>query len=102
MALHYFERFETDYARAIQTANEFFSLLKQESSFDVEKIPNGSNIFKLIVRGADLEKFRDNLRAKGVLLSMPRPELGGFLVAVNATLNRVDAGTLLKMFKESV
>ena len=102
VALHYFERFETDYARAIQTANEFFSLLKQESSFDVEKIPNGSNIFKLIVRGADLETFRDNLRTKGVLLSMPRPELGGFLVAVNATLNRADAGTLLKMFKESV
>ena len=102
VALHYFERFEADYARAIQTANEFFSLLKQESSFDIEKIPNGSNIFKLIVRGADLETFRDNLRTKGVLLSRPRPELGGFLVGVNATLNRTGAGTLVKMFKENV
>ena len=90
------------YVRAIQTANEFFSLLKQESSFDIEKIPNGSNIFKLIVRGTDLETFRDNLRTKGVLLSRPRPELGGFLVGVNATLNRTDAGTLVKMFKENV
>ena len=102
VALHYFERFEADYARAIQTATEFFSLLKQESSFDIEKIPNGSNIFKLIVRGTDLETFRDNLRTKGVLLSRPRPELGGFLVAVNATLNRTDAGTLVEIFKESV
>ena len=102
VALHYFERFEADYVRAIQTANEFFSLLKQESSFDIEKIPNGSNIFKLIVRGTDLETFRDNLRTKGVLLSRPRPELGGFLVGVNATLNRTDAGTLVKMFKENV
>ncbi len=102
VALHYFERFEADYARAIQTATEFFSLLKQESSFDIEKIPNGSNIFKLIVRGTDLETLRDNLRTKGVLLSRPRPELGGFLVAVNATLNRTDAGTLVEIFKESV
>ena len=102
VALHYFERFEADYARAIQTATEFFSLLKQESSFDIEKIPNGSNIFKLIVRGTDLETFRDNLRTKGVLLSRPRPELGGFLVAVNATLNRTDAGTLVEIFKKSV
>ncbi len=75
VALHYFDGFEADYARAIRTANEFFALLKQESSFDIEKIPNGSNIFKLIVRGTDLETFRDNLRAKGVLLSRPRPEL---------------------------
>ena len=102
VALHYFERFEADYARAIQTATEFFSLLKQESSFDIEKIPNGSNIFKLIVRGTDLETLRDNLRTKGVLLSRPRPELGGFLVAVNATLNRTDAGTLVEIFKKSV
>ena len=102
VALHYFERFEADYARAIQTATEFFSLLKQESSFDIEKIPNGSNIFKLIVRGTDLETFRDNLRTKGVLLSRPRPALGGFLVAVNATLNRTDAGTLVEIFKKSV
>ena len=102
VALHYFEGFEADYARAIQTANEFFALLKQESSFDIEKIPNGSNIFKLIVRGADLVTFRDKLRAKGVLLSRPRPELGGFLVGVNTTLNRTDAGTLVRMFKENV
>ena len=102
VALHYFERFEADYARAIQTANEFFSLLEQESSFDIEKIPNGSNIFKLIVRGADLETFRDHLRAKGVLLSRPRPELGGFLVGVNATLNRTNAVTLVEIFKENV
>lgn len=102
VALHYFESFEADYARAVQTASEFFSLLRQESAFDVETIPNGSNLFKLIVRGVELDGFRDRLRAKGVRLSGPRPELGGFLVGVNATLNRTDARTLAAKFREAV
>ncbi len=102
VGLHYFESFEADYARAVRTANDFFALLKRESSFDIEAIPNGSNIFKLIVRGTDLDTFRSKLRAKSILLSRPRRELGGFLIAVNATLNRTDAVTLVKKFKESV
>jgi threonine aldolase len=102
VALHYFETFEADYAKAVLTAKELFALLNEESSFDIETIPNGSNLFKLIVRGTDLETFRDKLKAKGVLLSSPRPEFGGFLIAVNATLNRTDAVTLARLFKENV
>ncbi len=102
VALHYFESFEAEYARAVRTAKEFFSLLQQESAFDIERIPNGSNLFKLIVRGTDLATFRDKLKGQGVLLSTPRPELGGFLVGVNATLNRTTAGTLVKKLRESV
>lgn len=101
VALYYLDTFEADYANAVQTANELFSLLKKEDSFDIEMIPNGSNLFKLIVRGRDLEMVRKKLRARGVLLSSPRPELGGFVIAVNATLNRTDAGTLAQKFRES-
>ena len=102
VALHYFDTFEAEYAQAVRTANEFFLLLKHERAFDIEMIPNGSNLFKLIVRGVDLETFRDRLRAKGVWLSGPRPALGGFIVGVNATLNRTDAATLAKVFRECV
>ena len=68
VALHYFEGFEAGYREAIRTADAFFSLLKQSAAFDVVKMPNGSNIFRLVVKGTEPETFRANLRAKGVAL----------------------------------
>lgn len=102
VALHHFATFESEFAGAVETAREFISLVKQISAFDVEVIANGSNIFKLIVKGPDPERFRESLRRKGVLLSSPRPELGGFLVTVNPTWNRTTAESLVEMFLESV
>lgn len=99
VALHYFEGFEAGYRDAIRTADAFFSLLKQSSAFEVVKIPNGSNNFRVVVKGTDPERFRANLRAKGVLLSRPRPGLG-FVVTVNQTLNRTNAETLAEAFVE--
>ena len=103
VALHYFDGFEAGYREAIRTADAFFSLLKQNSAFEVLKIPNGSNNFRVVVRGTDPERFRANLRAKGVLLSRPRPSPGlegSFVVTVNQTLNRTSAETLAEAFVE--
>ncbi len=102
VALHYFVHFEADFARAVETAKRFFSLLEKDSPFEIEKIRNGSNNFRLFVKGSDLESLREKLRTKGVLLSRPLPELGGFRVTVNATLNRTDAETLANVFKGAV
>ena len=103
VALHYFDGFEAAYREAIRTADAFFSLLKQNSAFEVLKIPNGSNNFRVVVKGTDPERFRANLRAKGVLLSRPRPSPGlegSFVVTVNQTLNRTNAETLAEAFVE--
>jgi threonine aldolase len=102
VALHYFESFEVVFGAAVKTADNFFALLKQDSSFDVVKIPNGTNIFKVIVKETNLQNFRESLRAKKILLSEPRPWLGGFLVSVNPTWNRMDAETLAGAFKDSI
>ena len=103
VALHYFDGFEAGYREAIRTADVFFLLLKQNSAFEVLKIPNGSNNFRVVVKGTDPERFRANLRAKGVLLSRPRPSPGlegSFVVTVNQTLNRTNAETLAEAFVE--
>jgi threonine aldolase len=102
VALHYLEGFEADFGRAVQTASIFFSLLKQHPSFEVEPIPNGSNIFKLFVKDTDLNRFRENLTAKDVLLPQPRPERDFFFLTVNATWNRTHPETLARKFRESV
>jgi threonine aldolase len=102
VALHYLDRFDADFARAVATAGKFFSLLTQHRSFEISPLPNGSNIFKLRLTGGDPGRFREKLAAKGVLLSSPRPEQGGFLLTVNATWNRTDAETLAGKFQESL
>lgn len=102
VALHYLEGFEADFARAVETAGKFFSLMKAHRSFEIDPIPNGSNIFRLLVKDGDPGRLRENLAAKGVLLSPPRPEQGGFLVTVNATWNRADPETLAGKFQESL
>jgi threonine aldolase len=102
VVLHYFASFEADFAAAVRTAKNFFSELRALPSFDIGMIPNGSNIFRMAVRGTDPRGFRDNLRTHGVLLPPPRGESGEFLVTVNATWNRTDAGTLAEKFKASI
>jgi threonine aldolase len=104
VALHYLDGFEAEFGRAVRTAARFFSVVDDHRSFAVEPMPNGSNIFKLIVKDpdADLDRFRETLKAKGVLLPQPHKEWGGFLLTVNATWNRTDPEALARKLIESV
>lgn len=102
MVLHYIDDFEGEFSRAVKTVESFFTLLQKHSSFEVQRIPNGSNIFKLIVKGANLHDFRKRLRAKNVILPAPNSRLGGFVIKVNPTLNRTNAKALAALFAESV
>jgi threonine aldolase len=102
VALHYLEDFEEEFGRAVQSAARFFSMLEGHRSLGVEPIPKGSNIFRLQLKNDDPNRFRDNLRSRGVLLPQPRPEGADFLLTVNATWNRMDPETLAGKFNESV
>ena len=102
LALHYCESFTSDFASAVSISKEFFSRLKEHPSFGVTNVSRGTNLVKLAVRSDDLENFRKKLRERGVLVSRPRSEWGGFLVSVNPTLNRTKAETLASQFIEAL
>jgi len=102
VALYYFDDFEAGFHQAIRTAEGFISRLEQHAAFEVVKIPNGSNLFRVLIEGTDTETFRANLRKRGVMLSPPRPGLEGFVVAVNPTWNRTSAEALAKAFVDSL
>jgi threonine aldolase len=102
VALHYFESFEGEFAHAVRVADELVSMLVQTDSFRVERIPKGSNIFRLRVRGVETNRFRDGLDERGVRLSTPRSDSGDFLIAVNATWNRSSAEALARKFQDAV
>src|SRR4029077_1914167 len=53
VALHFFEGFPERYAQAIDTSERVTATLQGNSRFEVPRVPNGTNIFYLRVKGID-------------------------------------------------
>jgi threonine aldolase len=92
VALHHLDGFGERYSRAVAISEEWIRGLQRHEAFVVERIPSGTNLFRLRVRGTDPAAFQKRLAARGVLL--PAPQGDAFLVGVNETLNRTTAPEL--------
>jgi threonine aldolase len=98
VALYYVRSFLDDYANALNTAEKFFVLLGTNKTFRVEKLSNGTNIFKLHVKGVNLQEFRQKLQQKNIHIPPPAEKGGGFFMKTNVTLNRISPEELAKAF----
>ena len=101
IALHYADSFLPDYAKAMKNFNEFEKLLTKQKHFKIERIPNGSNVFKLFVETDNIEAFRENLEKENIILPKPATE-NMFKLKINTTLNNMAAKDLVNSFKESI
>jgi threonine aldolase len=99
VALHYLAGFEDRYRRAVRTADDFIAALAPHGAFAVERIPAGTNLFRLRLKSGDAAAFRKRLEPSGILL--PAPQGNGFLIGVNETLNRTTAAQLAEAFVRS-
>lgn len=96
VALHYLDGFGPRYAAAVNVSEEWIRGLQPHQAFTVERIPSGTNLFRLRVRGTDASAFQKRLAARGVLLAPPQGDT--FLIGVNETLNRTTAAELTGHF----
>jgi threonine aldolase len=92
VAQHYLDGFGERYAAAVKISEQWIRLLGRHDRFTVERIPLGTNLFRLRVGGTDPVAFQKRLADAGVMLAAPQQ--GTFLVAVNETLNRTTAQAL--------
>jgi threonine aldolase len=99
VALHYMQGFSDRYRTAVQTSEELIRAIGRHDAFAVERIPSGTNLFRLRLRAGDAAAFQKRLVAQGILLSAPNQ--GAFLVGVNETLNRMKAAELIDAFVQS-
>ena len=90
------EGFGDRFGRAVSISEDLIRGLGGDDRFKIERIPAGTNLFRLRVRGVDAASFRKRLAARGVMLSSPQGD--AFLVGVNETLNRTTAARLLEAF----
>ncbi len=101
VALHYADKFLPEYKKAMQQFDEFEKLIAQENSFKIEKIPNGTNVFKFYVKNTDVEQFRKNLAKENIILPKAKTE-NMFKPKINITLNNLSAKELVKKFKNAL
>ena len=97
VALHYLQGFSERYTRAVGISEEVIRGLEGVDGLEIERIPNGTNLFWLRVLRTAAASLRTRLAARGILLSTPSDD-GTFLVGINETLNRTTADELIDAF----
>ena len=100
VALHYQTGFSDRFSRAVRISEDVIRALRQNDAFVVDRIPSGTNLFRLRVRARDPVEFQKRLARRGVMLSAPQGDV--FLVGVNETLNRTTAGDLTDAFVRAI
>jgi threonine aldolase len=100
VARHYFDGFSQRYATAVRVSEDWIRALQRQDAFAVERIPSGTNLFRLKVRGTDPAAFRKRLAARGVMLAAAQGD--SFLIGANETLNRTTATELADAFARAL
>jgi threonine aldolase len=93
VALHFFDGFPERYAQAVATSEKVITALQSDSRFQVARVPNGSNIFFLRVKGVEAGVFQRRVQDAGFILAAPRNDR--FTVQVNETWARVTPQEIL-------
>jgi len=85
VALHYFDGFPDRFRQAVAASEKVIAELQQDSRMEITRIPNGTNIFSLRVKGVQADGFRQRAQAAGITLAAP--DRDRFLLSVNETWN---------------
>ena len=100
MAGHYAEGYLARLQGAVRVSEELLAALSADPRFGVERVPNGTSLFRLTPRVAEAVAFAERLTAKGI--AIPPPDAGAFWLKVNETLNGVSAAALAEAFRSAL
>ena len=97
VALYHLPGFVDRFRDGVAVSESFIEQITRHDAFAVERMPAGTNLFRLRVGAPDGAGFRARLRDRGVDLGGVSGD-GWFLVGVNETWNRVPADVLADRF----
>lgn len=102
LARRYAEGFTDRFRTAIDISEEF--IRNCPSNFHIERIPNGTNVFRMSVADNAAAALQERLHARNIHL--PRPWVGSgratFSLAVNETWNRTSGQALAREFARAL
>ena len=103
LARHYANGYLDHMKSAIKVSDEFIRGIVSDS-VRVERIPNGTNIFQVVVPGRQALRLRERLAEEGVVLpgAGQRGSDAVFWLQVNETWNRTTGLRLVEQFRQAL
>ena len=100
VALHFLEGFPQRMARAAVTGEKVIAALQRDGNFVVERIPGGTNLFRLKPIGANPSAYQGRLEQAGISAHTPAGDT--FTLQVNETWNRATAAEIVARFQRGI
>lgn len=99
VTLHHLEGFPERYRKAVETSEAVIEMLKKDARFEIARVTNGTNIFRLRVAGVDAAALKQKLDQAGVAVAAPA---GPWLsLQVNETWARATPDELAARFRKA-
>jgi threonine aldolase len=100
VALQFMDGFTGRFRKALDTAEQVIRTLSSDSNFEFERIPNGTNIFRMRVRNVNAPVYNMRLEQAGISARTPSGEW--FAIQVNETWNRVPAAEIVARLRTAL
>ncbi len=102
VALHHMGDYSASAAQALALAEDLFARLQADGRCRVERVPNGTNVFRLRLAQGNPVDWRFKLQQRGVELPEPDAETGVFTCKLNPTWIRSTADELERALLDSL
>jgi threonine aldolase len=101
MALHYAQGFEQRFQRAVDISEKVLTTLSGDGNFEIERIPNGTNLFRLRTTGVNAPVYVTRLEEAGIAVRPP-VDARWLQMQVNETWARVPADEIVARLRKAL
>ena len=100
LPLDHLQTFEAEMRQARKISEQVITALSSDANFLVERVPNGTNVFRLKAASVNAPVFQMRLEEAGVAARTPQQDW--FLLQVNPTWARVPAAELVRRLRQAL
>ena len=100
VALHYMDGFEDRFRAAVDNSEKTIAILRDDTNFVIERIPNGTNIFRMRVPNVNPPVYQGRLDAAGIVAQVPNGLW--FTLQVNETWNNAPGEEIASRFRRAL
>jgi threonine aldolase len=101
VALHFIDGFEQRFRAAADNAEKAIALLSTEGHFAFERVPNGTNVFRMHVSDVNAPVYQGRLEEAGITARIPTGT-DWFTLQINETWARVPAADIARRFRKAL
>ena len=101
VARHFMDGFEGRLKSAVQISETFYSAMAKHPRVAIERIPNGTNLTRVTLKGVTAADVARRLAERGIAMSVP-PSGATIGFSVNETWNRMSAVDLIRAFEQAL